>query len=655
MRKVKIDVGRKVLSLSVAIVACLVLLLSTAAVTAAEPVDLFLLVDGTGSIDPANFTLQKEGYAYAINDSSVVPQDGSVSVCIIMFGYWKTGSGAPIENDYPSKVEVNLTTITNLTVADSVSAQIMAMAKPGDQTAIDSAFILANDTLNALGDRPGRQIIDIATDGKPNINETWYYDEPFATAAAYVARNASVEKGYFDEVNSLGVDVENEAGRDFMKNLAYPQPWTSAPGFYMEASNYTDFKDEIKEKLRREITGISITKSVNKTVCSPGDGLKYTIGYNNTGNVTLTGVILNDTIPANTTLVSGSISGGGTESGGIITWDIGNLSVGVPGSQSFEVKVNDSVANGTQIINTATINSNEVGPVSDDATTTVTSGPILGISKDVNATTAKPNDVLTYTINYENTGNADATNTVINDMIPDNTTYVAGSATGGGVYYAVNKTIIWNIGTLLALGSDVVSFEVTINDPVANGTVITNEATINSTEYGPVSDDASTTVEFKEFELCPKKNVDKSVAAPNETLSYWIYYKNTGTGTLTSVTIKDTIPDDTTYIDGSLTGPGTYYASNKTIIWYIGTLDPGVDGNVTFEVKINASVPGGTVIHNCVVLTSDQANPPDPCADTIVTRPPAAVPVLTPIGIIALIGLLSLVAIGSISIRRRHR
>jgi hypothetical protein len=144
MRKVKPDVGRKVLSLSVAIVACLVLLLSTAAVTAAEPVDLFLLVDGTGSISGANFTLQQEGYAYAINDSSVVPQDGSVSVCIIMFGYFDT------QWVYPSKVEVNLTTITNQTVADSVSAQIMAMTQPGDQTAIDSAFILANDTLNSL-------------------------------------------------------------------------------------------------------------------------------------------------------------------------------------------------------------------------------------------------------------------------------------------------------------------------------------------------------------------------------------------------------------------------------------------------------------------------------------------------------------------------
>jgi uncharacterized repeat protein (TIGR01451 family) len=650
MRKVKIDVGRKVLS--AAIVACLVLLLSTAAV-AAEPVDLFLLVDGTDSISGANFTLQKEGYAYAINDSSVVSQDGSVSICVIMFGYWKPGLGG-IENDYPSKVEVNLTTITSKTVADSVSAQIMAMAQPGDQTAIDSAFILANDTLNSFGDRPGRQIVDIATDGRPNINESWHYDVPDATAAAYAARNASVEKGYFDEVNSLGINMIPGEDVDFMKNLAYPQPWTSAPGFYIEAVDYVDFKDEIKEKLRREITGISITKSVNKTVCSPGDGLKYTIEYNNTGNVTLTGVILNDMIPANTTLVIGSISGGGSELGGVITWNIGNLNVGASGSQSFEVRVNDSVANGTQIINTATINSNEVGPKSDDATTTVISGPILGISKDVDKNVAKPNDVLTYTIGYDNTGNADATNTVINDAIPDNTTY-AGSLTGLNCnYYAANRTIICGIGTL-APGSGVVSFKVTVNASVANGTVITNVATINSTEYGPVSDDASTTVEFKEYDLYPYKVVDKSVAAPNETLSYRIYYKNTGAGTLTSVTIKDTIPDDTTYVDGSLTGPGTYYASNKTIIWYIGTLNPGVDGNVTFEVKINGLVPGGTVIRNCVVLTSDQANPPDPCADTIVTRPPVAVPVLTPIGIIALIGLLSLVVIGSISIRRRRR
>lgn len=45
-----------------------------------------------------------------------------------------------------------------------------------------------------------------------------------------------------------------------------------------------------------------------------------------------------------------------------------------------------------------------------------------------------------------------------------------------------------------------------------------------------------------------------------------------------------------------------------------------------------------------MAVTSDQAPLNESCADTIVTRPPrppAAVPVLTPVGIIALVGLLS--------------
>ena len=673
MKKLKIDRERKVLS--AAIVACLVLLLSTATV-AAEPVDLFFLVDGTDSIDAANFTLQKEGYAYAINDSTIVPQNGDVSVCIIMFGYWKPGTATPEkENDYPSKVEVNLTTITNQTVADSVSAQIMAMAQPGDQTAIDSAFILANDTLNLFGDRPGNQTIDIATDGRPNINESWYYDILLATAAAYNAKNASVEEGYFDVVNALGVDITPGEDVDFMKNLAYPQPWDTFPnpGFYIEAVNYTDFKDKIKAKIKIEITNpdIRIDKSVNTPECSPGDVLKYTIDYSNTGDVNLTGVVLNDMIPANTTY-AGNLTGPSCTyhaSNRTIICDIGTLTQGSSDVVSFDVWVNASVANGTWINNTATINSTEVGPESAEATTMVLLGPpILGIRKDVDKDIATPDDVLTYTIRYNNTGDSDATNTVINDTIPDNTTYVDGSATGGGVYYASNRTIIWNNGTLPPGGSGVVSFEVTINSSVANGTWITNTATINSTEDGPVSDDASTWVKFKKYDLCPKKDVDKPVAAPNETLSYRIYYKNVGTGTLTNVMIRDKIPDDTTYITESMglngvsltdaagDDAGTYYPGNNTLSWYIGTLNPGVEGNATFKVRINASVPGGTIINNTAVLTSDQVRPPDPWVVTrIVPRPPVAVPVLTPVGIVALIGLLSLVAIGSISVSIRRR
>jgi hypothetical protein len=142
-------------------------------VSAAEKVDLFLILDGSNSISPANYSIQLNGYADAISNSSVIPQNGDVSVCVIMFGYFPPSS---INWQYPpphyANVEVPLTTITNQTVADSISGvlNVSNMPQPKDHTPMPRAFTLANETLtdyvtSGITSPEVRQIIDISSDG----------------------------------------------------------------------------------------------------------------------------------------------------------------------------------------------------------------------------------------------------------------------------------------------------------------------------------------------------------------------------------------------------------------------------------------------------------------------------------------------------------
>ena len=53
--------------------------------------------------------------------------------------------------------------------------------------------------------------------------------------------------------------------------------------------------------------------------------------------------------------------------------------------------------------------------------------PIIVLTKSATHTSAKFNDTITYTIQYENTGNSNAVNTVIKEKIPVNTVYEPGS------------------------------------------------------------------------------------------------------------------------------------------------------------------------------------------------------------------------------------
>ncbi len=210
-------------------VALTIAIMSIGSVSATDKVDLFFLVDGSGSISSSDFQLQKEGLAEAIKDSTVIPQDGSVSVCVIVFGY---GDDA--------KVIVSPTTINSQSTADSVFATVMAQSQPGGGTPMAAAFDLA--VANFPGDPSGRQVIDLSTDGEPD-----------SATATTNSRDAALDKG-FDEVNAIGVGLTpGGSAEQFLQNLASPQPSTSAPGFYMPAVSYQEFKDKMRDKIIKEV------------------------------------------------------------------------------------------------------------------------------------------------------------------------------------------------------------------------------------------------------------------------------------------------------------------------------------------------------------------------------------------------------------------
>lgn len=83
------------------------------------------------------------------------------------------------------------------------------------------------------------------------------------------------------------------------------------------------------------------------------------------------------------------------------------------------------------------------------------------VSKSVDRSSASSGDTLTYTISYSNPTQTTFTNAILDDPIPNGTTYVNGSATGGG--NSDGTKVIWNLGDLASGANGTVSFQVTIN------------------------------------------------------------------------------------------------------------------------------------------------------------------------------------------------
>ena len=112
---------------------------------------------------------------------------------------------------------------------------------------------------------------------------------------------------------------------------------------------------------------------------------------------------------------------------------------------------------------------NESPPSNEISAIPMTVAPLLGISGGGSPDPVDAGGTLTYTLDYGNTGNADATGVVISDTVPANTTFV--SATAGGVLSG--STVTWSVGNLAADVSGSVQMMVLVDSPLPNGTTTT--------------------------------------------------------------------------------------------------------------------------------------------------------------------------------------
>jgi uncharacterized repeat protein (TIGR01451 family) len=359
---------------------------------------------------------------------------------------------------------------------------------------------------------------------------------------------------------------------------------------------------------------LTLTATDTPDPVAAGANITYTISYGNSGNMNASGVVLTDAVPANTTFVSATA--GGTESAGVVTWNIGALAAGASGSAQVVVRVVSPLANGTTITNGAcAIDSNETLPLTGAAVvTTVASAPVLSVAAADSPDPVAAGTNLTWTLSYANAGNADATGVVITDTLPPNTSFV--SATAGGTLSA--GVVSWSIGTLAAGGTGSVQLVAKVASPLANGTTLSNTAyNIDSAQTSPVAGAAVTTTVSSAPALAIGQSDSPDPVSAGSNVTYTLTYGNTGNANATGAMMTDVVPSNTTYVGSTPAGT----LSSGTVTWSLGALNAGTNGSVQLVVKVNSPLANGTLITN-----------PGPALDTNETTPISAGPVTTTVG-----------------------
>ncbi|EAR25952.1 transcriptional regulator, AraC family with Parallel beta-helix repeat [marine actinobacterium PHSC20C1] len=336
---------------------------------------------------------------------------------------------------------------------------------------------------------------------------------------------------------------------------------------------------------------LTTTKSASVTSgAKVGDVITYSITIANSGNQTLTGITLTDSLAGLSTPV--------------ITWPgvSGRLSPGQSATAKANYTVKQADVDFGSITNRATADATAPGaiPVTDDSdnvvTTTVTAAPTLSLAKSgalPSGSTARAGEVITYSFVLRNTGNVTISGAAITDPLPDLSAITFGT---------------WPSGTAgtLAPGTQVTATaNYTVKQPDVDAGSIANTANATGTGAlgGSASASSSATVPLV---ASAKLTVSKSGAVTSgngsvgDTITFSFVVKNTGNVTLSSVGITDTLPDLGTVNFGTWPG-GT-----------AGTLAPNTQVTATASYIIKQSDVNARDVRN--TATASGTPPSGPAA-----------------------------------------
>ncbi|MEM7246798.1 MAG: hypothetical protein AAF533_15710 [Acidobacteriota bacterium] len=173
---------------------------------------------------------------------------------------------------------------------------------------------------------------------------------------------------------------------------------------------------------------ISLSLAVDRAVVSPGEELTYTIDFSNDSIFEETNALFNVSVPGGTTYVPGSATEGGVHDAGqnAVVWNLASIPVGALPTREFRVRVNNLTPACSILETEADYDSDATPGLRSARVRTEVIGPKLTLHKTAPFATSATQE-LPFEVTVTNVGTAAATDVLVQDPIPVNATYVAGS------------------------------------------------------------------------------------------------------------------------------------------------------------------------------------------------------------------------------------
>ncbi|GAL64219.1 internalin putative [Algibacter lectus] len=352
---------------------------------------------------------------------------------------------------------------------------------------------------------------------------------------------------------------------------------------------------------------------------SVGEQIAYNITVTNTGNITLTNILITDAnadagsiSPANITLLVPGESVSVTATHTLTQTDLDAGTV----SNSANVNATDALGNAVSDIsddpnNTADVDANADGDPDDVTVKSITQSPSISLTK---AADLAPDglwdsvgEVITYVLEVANTGNVTLIDIIISDINADagsiSPAIIATLAPGESMMLGANHTI-----TQSDLDTGSVTNTAVVNAKDPKGVLVTddsddpNNTTDNDTNGDGEPDDATVTVTPQLAILDVTKAVDfGSYTNIGDVLTYSISVTNAGNVTLLNIILSDT---NATFTSGSTVAslaPGETFTANAEHAVTVEDIDAGS--------VVNTAFVDATIVNSTTSIREDSDDP----------------------------------------------
>ncbi|WP_419892206.1 DUF7507 domain-containing protein [Paenibacillus xylanexedens] len=360
---------------------------------------------------------------------------------------------------------------------------------------------------------------------------------------------------------------------------------------------------------------ISLSKTVNTPDATVGDVLTYTVVATNAGISAVQNLVISDA-PSGSEFVPGSVTINGsavTSASPVAGIAVGTLNSSSSVTVTYQTRVNSVPSTGSvsNRANAAFTSGSFNGVSSSITVNTPVFLPVMQVVKSASTTSLTVGDSFNYTIQINNTGNIAATVT-LTDPIPAGAVFSTNSVIINGVPTpGVSPETGINLGTIAAGSGATITFVATVTSlpdarQLINQAVASFSYTLPSgrTVAGFSSSNTITIpVSLPNVTIVNSDNVEYGVVG--DVIRYTSVIRNNGTVAVNNVVYVNPLPSNTPFVPGSVIVNGTSFPlSNPTAGIPIGTLAPGAEVTVTFEVTITMPIPSQINNQSTVSFTS---------------------------------------------------